>query len=123
MQEPGCHHRDGELHCLGRLEANAEVEPTARALADVTLGEDQHQQHESCEITPRCPASQEVGWELRHDQHRDKSDTQAHQLVHEQPIALANGAVENEQAEAASQQQADKQRSVDMQPPHEPAEV
>src|SRR3546814_3408792 len=43
----------GLLHDLRRLEADAQVEPALRALADVAERQHQHQQHEPHRVAPR----------------------------------------------------------------------
>ncbi len=103
MQEPGGHHRHAEFHRLGRLEADADVQPATRPLADIALGQDECEQDEPCEIAPRRPPPQEIRRQLRHHQHGDEGNAESHGLVDEQAIAFADRAVENEQAETANQ--------------------
>jgi hypothetical protein len=43
MQVPGGHHRHGQLHDFGWLEADTQVEPAPRALANFAGGQYQHE--------------------------------------------------------------------------------
>ena len=110
------HHRHRELHELARLEAEqSEVEPALRAHADVADRRHHQEQQAAARVQPGRGAAQEVGVDLRQQQHRRGAQCQARAGAHHGGQVLAGGAVEHHETVGGDQRQAHHQRPIDLQ--------
>ena len=105
------------------LESDTEIEPALRALADFSGCQHENQQNQSDEVTPRCPASQQVGRQLCNDQHCDEGNEKPYALLQPEIHVLANGTVKHDESETAGEQQRSEQRSINIESAQDTREV
>ena len=100
-EEPAHHHRYGQFHDFGGLEAHyPQIKPALRTLGNIANHHDGEQQENAAQVNPRRPESEITGRSLRQGQHDEEPQTQAQTLSQYQVHTLLPGAIQHDQSQS-----------------------